>query len=79
MITHGQAAISLDEFDQSPKMQQILYILKRSIELGNKFTLFSFNELGTSREAIFIITLLNAKGYAVDIGNDEIIVKEEKR
>ena len=78
MTAHGQAAISLDRFDRSSKMRDILNILKASKEYNNDFTLFSFDELGTSREAIFIITLLRIKGYTVDLGNNEIIVKEEK-
>ena len=78
MTAHGQAAISLDRFDRSSKMRDILSILKASKEYNNDFTLFSFDELGTSREAIFIITLLRIKGYTVDLGNNEIIVREEK-
>ena len=78
MTAHGQAAISLDQFDRSRKMRDILSILKASKEYNNDFTLFSFDELGTSRESIFIITLLRIKGYTVDLGNNEIIVKEEK-
>ncbi|ANU28424.1 hypothetical protein [Planococcus versutus] len=75
MTAHNQAAISLDRFDQSLKMQQVLSVVKASKEMKNEDTRFSFEELGTSREAIFIITLLQIKGYVVDLGNDEIIVK----
>ncbi|MDQ0427715.1 hypothetical protein QOZ98_000540 [Planomicrobium stackebrandtii] len=78
MTAHGQAAISLDEFDQSTMMKQILQLVEASKETGKKQTHFAFDELGTSREAIFIITLLRIKGYTVDLGNSEIIVKEEK-
>lgn len=78
MTAHGQAAISLDQFDRSTKMQQVLQLVQASKEAGKEQTLFSFDELGTSREAIFIITLLRIKGYTVDLGDNEIIVKEEK-
>ena len=71
MPAQGQAAMDLDTFDKSEMMKGILNRIK---PVG--MTVFSFDDLGTSREAIFIITLLRIKGYQVDIGDGEIIVKE---
>ncbi len=76
MTAHNQVAISLDQFDKSNKMLEIMDLLKLSKTLGHDYRVFSFEDLGTSREAIFIITLLKIKGYVVDLGNDEIIVRE---
>lgn len=71
MIAQGRAAFTLDQFDRSPKMEEILSMLK-----GQDETRIPFENLGTSREAIFAITLLRIKGYVVNLADFEIIVKE---
>lgn len=75
MPAQGQAAIDLDSFDKSEKMMEIRNILRISANEGNSSTVFSFENLGTNREAIFIVTLLRKHGYEVEYGDDVIIVK----
>lgn len=75
MTTLGQAAIDLDTFEKSEKMQEIRNILQTSADVGNLATIFAFEYLGTSREAIFIVTLLRKHGYTVEYEDDVIIVK----
>lgn len=71
MAAQGKAAFTLSQFDQSTKMNEILSTLK-----GRKETNISFDDLGTTREGIFAITLLRIKGFTVELGDYEIIVKE---
>lgn len=71
MPAQGQAALDLDTFDKSEMMKGIM---QRVDQPGT--AVIGFDDMGTSREGIFIITLLRLKGYQVDIGNGEIIVKE---
>lgn len=73
MAPQGRAAFTLDQFDRSPKMKEILSMVN-----GQKETVIPFADLGTNREGIFAITLLRIKGYEVDLGDYEIYVKEEK-
>lgn len=75
MAAQGQAAIELAAFGNSKKMRDIRSILKYSADFGNPFTRFSFDELGTSREAIFAITLLRESGYEIEHGYGYIDVK----
>lgn len=71
MAAQGRAAFTLDQFDRSAKMKEILSMLE-----GQKETRIPFDNLGTNREGIFAITLLRIKGYTVDLSDYEIIVKE---
>lgn len=75
MQAQGQAATDLDTFDKSEKMLEIRNVLRISANEGNSSSVISFENLGSSREAIFIITLLRIKGYEVDLGDGVIIVK----
>ena len=75
MAPQGQASKDLDAFDKSEKMMEIRNILRVSANEGNLSTVISFENLGTSREAIFIVTLLRKHGYKVEYGDDVIIVK----
>ncbi|WP_416144940.1 hypothetical protein [Planococcus koreensis] len=75
MAATGQAAHNLAAFDQSEKMMEIRNILRVSANEGNASSVISLNNLGTSREAVYIVTLLRKHGYTVDYGEDVIIVK----
>lgn len=67
--------IDLAAFNQSDKMMNIRNILQASTNEGNLSTVISFESLGTSLEAIMIITLLEEHGAKVEYGNNIIIVK----
>ncbi|WP_203334332.1 hypothetical protein [Planococcus beigongshangi] len=78
MQAQGQAATDLDTFDKSEKMMEIRSFLRISANEGNSSSVISFENLGNSREAIFIITLLRNHGYTVNYGKKDdgvIIVK----
>lgn len=75
MATTGNAADDLRVFEKSERMTDIRNILQLSVNEGNCFSLISFEQLGTTREAIFIITLLREDGYTVNYLMDEIEVK----
>ena len=78
MIAHGQAAMDLDTFRTSEKMQEIQDIIQASKQEGNVATIFAYEYLGSSRETIFISTLLRLEGYEIEHRLDMMIVKEEK-
>lgn len=75
MQPQGQAAHDLYTFEKSEKMMEIRNILRISANEGNVSTVISFEQLGNTREAIFIVTLLRKHGYSVEYGDDVIIVK----
>ena len=75
MPAQGQAAIDLESFDKSAKMMEIRNILRISANEGNLSTVIGYESLGTTREAVFIITLLRQHGYTVEHGENVIIVK----
>lgn len=75
MNSYGKAAFDLAAFDKSEKMMEIRNTLRVSANEGNVSTVISFNTLGTSREAVYIVTLLRKHGYTVDYGDNVIIVK----
>lgn len=67
--------IDLAAFDKSDKMMEIRNILRISANEGNVSTVISFESLGTSTEAIMVITLLEKHGYKVNYGDNVIIVR----
>lgn len=75
MAATGQAAHDLAAFDKSEKMMEIRNILRVSANEGNSSSVISFENLGTTRETVYIVTLLRKHGYTVDYGEDVIIVK----
>lgn len=75
VAAQGQAADDLAAFDQSDKMMDIRNILRISANEGNVSTVIGYGELGTSRELVFIITLLRQHGYKVEHSKNVIIVK----
>ena len=75
MAAQGQAATDLAVFDQSDKMMEIRNILRISANEGNVSTVIGYGQLGTTRELVFIVTLLREHGYTVDHGENVIIVK----
>ncbi|ANU13492.1 hypothetical protein B481_2029 [Planococcus halocryophilus Or1] len=75
MAPTGKASDDLRAFDKSEKMMKIRNIMRVSANEGNLSTVISFENLGTNREAIFIVTLLRQHGYNVEYGDDVIIVK----
>ncbi|TWT04632.1 hypothetical protein [Planomicrobium sp. CPCC 101079] len=78
MAAQGQAAVSLATFNTSEKMADIRNIIQISEAMGNIATVFALEYLGSSREAIFIITLLRQDGYTVEHVENAIIVKSRK-
>lgn len=78
MQATGQAAVDLKTFNTSEKMAEIRDIIQVSKEAGNVATVFAYEYLGSSREALYIITLLRTDGYEVEYRKDMIIVKSQK-
>jgi|GEM_PF-5341006 len=76
MKEHSQAVIDLDAFSASEKMAEVYDIIQTSEEDGHLATVFTFEYLGSTREAIFIVTLLRIKGYTVDWKTNEIFVRK---
>lgn len=74
----GQAAVDLKTFDTSEKMEEIRNIIQVSEEASNVATVFAYEYLGSSREALYIITLLRTDGYEVEYRKDMVIVKSRK-
>jgi hypothetical protein len=75
MQAYGKASIDLAAFDKSEKMMEIRNTLRVSANEGNVSTVISFETLGTTRDSVYIVTLLRKHGYTVDYGDDVIIVK----
>ena len=80
MAAQGQAADDLALFNKSPKMAEVRNVLRISENAGNVSSVFSIESVGSSREYIFIATLLREQGYTVDlnIGEGVMIVKCRK-
>lgn len=72
MAAQGRAAHDLDTFDKSDLMK---YVMKRVN--GSKQTFIDYMDLGTSREAIYAITLLRIKGFTVKEDRMGINVTDE--
>lgn len=71
----GQAAIDLDTFDKSEMMAQIRSTIQEVANTGARSVFIVYELLGTSRETIFIVTLLRNHGYEVQFYPGGISVK----
>lgn len=75
MTAQGQAAISLDEFYKSEMMNGIRSIIHEVAITGARVVFIVNEKLGTTREAIFIVTLLRIHGYEVQFHQEGIAIK----
>lgn len=75
MTAQGQAAISLDEFDKSEIMNGIRSIIHEVAITGARLVFIVNEKLGTTRDAIFIVTLLRLYGYEVQFHQEGISIK----
>lgn len=75
MPAQGQAAVSLEEFDKSAMMDGIRSIIQEVAITGARLVFIVNEKLGTTREAIFIVTLLRIHGYEVKFHQEGISIK----
>lgn len=75
MPAQGQAAITLDEFDKSEMMNGIRSVIHEVAITGARVVFIVNEKLGTTREAIFIVTLLRIHGYEVEFHQEGISIK----